>query len=92
MKKSMIASSTATLSNLKENEFIVAGVYRLKKKIGSGSFGEIYVAVHMLTKEEFAVKLEHTHVSVLGFNINSIFFKINWICSKRALVSNFIKF
>ncbi len=32
--------------------------YKLKKKIGEGSFGKIYIASNINTKEEFAVKLE----------------------------------
>ncbi len=36
----------------------VAGRYRLTKKIGSGSFGEIYKAVDIKTNSEVAVKLE----------------------------------
>ena len=32
--------------------------YKLRKKIGEGSFGKIYIAININTKEEFAVKLE----------------------------------
>jgi len=31
--------------------------YKLKKKIGEGSFGKIYIASDTNTKEEYAVKL-----------------------------------
>ena len=31
--------------------------YKLKKKIGEGSFGRIYVGVNIDTKEEYAIKL-----------------------------------
>ena len=31
--------------------------YKLVKKIGEGSFGEIYIAVHTDTREQYAVKL-----------------------------------
>lgn len=37
---------------------VVGGVYSIGRKLGSGSFGEIYVAKHTETLEEFAVKLE----------------------------------
>ena len=30
--------------------------FKIVKKIGEGSFGEIYIAVHTETKEQFAVK------------------------------------
>ena len=39
--------------------------YKLKKKIGEGSFGKIYIAIHIDTKEEYAIKL----VSKKFFNI-----------------------
>ena len=45
-----------------KSEFIVGDPakarYRLIRKIGSGSFGEIYQAVNISTGEEVAVKLE----------------------------------
>ncbi len=31
--------------------------YKLKKKIGEGSFGRIYIGVNTDTKEEYAIKL-----------------------------------
>ena len=31
--------------------------YKLKKKIGEGSFGKIYIASHIDTKVEYALKL-----------------------------------
>jgi serine/threonine protein kinase len=31
--------------------------YKLRKKIGEGSFGKIYIAINIDTKEEYAVKL-----------------------------------
>ena len=37
---------------------IMNGKYRLERKIGSGSFGEIYCATHLSSKQEVAVKLE----------------------------------
>ena len=50
-------SGTLLQSN---NDFYVGGStkYRLQKKIGSGSFGDIYLAVNINTSEEVAVKLE----------------------------------
>ncbi|EZG88496.1 casein kinase I [Gregarina niphandrodes] len=39
-------------------EIRVAGKYRLGKKLGSGSFGEIYMGRNMLTFEDVAIKLE----------------------------------
>ncbi|XP_012786850.1 casein kinase I-like [Ochotona princeps] len=39
-------------------EFIVGGKYQLLRKIGSGSFGDIYLAMNITNGEEVAVKLE----------------------------------
>ena len=36
----------------------VGGKYRLGRKIGSGSFGEIYLGVNVHNNEEVAIKLE----------------------------------
>jgi len=41
-----------------KSEFNVAGKYRLVRKIGSGSFGDIYLAINISNGEEVAVKLE----------------------------------
>ncbi|GLT42144.1 hypothetical protein SLA2020_161630 [Shorea laevis] len=39
-------------------EHVIGGKYRLGRKIGSGSFGELYLGVNIQTGEEAAVKLE----------------------------------
>ncbi|XP_042543037.1 casein kinase I-like [Dipodomys spectabilis] len=39
-------------------DFIVGEKYKLLRKIGSGSFGDIYLAVNVINSEEVAVKLE----------------------------------
>lgn len=41
------------------DSFIVNYKYRLVKKIGSGAFGNIYLAINMANGEEVAAKLEH---------------------------------
>ncbi|XP_020623753.1 casein kinase I-like [Orbicella faveolata] len=40
------------------SEFIVGGKYKLVRKIGSGSFGDIYQGINITNGEEVAVKLE----------------------------------
>ncbi|KAL9983527.1 hypothetical protein ACROYT_G005713 [Oculina patagonica] len=40
------------------SEFIVGGKYKLLRKIGSGSFGDIYQGLNITNGEEVAVKLE----------------------------------
>ena len=37
---------------------IVAKNYKLNKKLGSGAFGEIWKAVNIKTKHEYAIKFE----------------------------------
>ncbi|MXQ93864.1 hypothetical protein E5288_WYG008137 [Bos mutus] len=39
-------------------EFIVGGKYKLVRKIRSGSFGDMYLAINITNGEEVAVKLE----------------------------------
>ncbi|KAL5214505.1 hypothetical protein ABZP36_003657 [Zizania latifolia] len=39
-------------------ERVIGGKFKLGKKIGSGSFGELYLGVNLQTSEEVAVKLE----------------------------------
>jgi serine/threonine protein kinase len=39
-------------------EIRIGGKYRLGRKVGNGSFGEIYSGLNVLTNEEVAVKLE----------------------------------
>lgn len=41
-----------------KSEFLVNGKYRLVRKIGSGSFGDIYLGINVANGEELAVKLE----------------------------------
>ena len=43
-------------------DFIVATKYKLIRKIGSGSFGDIYLAINITNGEEVAVKMESNKV------------------------------
>ncbi|KAK2174843.1 hypothetical protein NP493_774g00022 [Ridgeia piscesae] len=45
-------------SGSSKSEFLVNGKYRLVRKIGSGSFGDIYLGINISNGEELAVKLE----------------------------------
>ncbi|XP_003742771.1 casein kinase I isoform X2 [Galendromus occidentalis] len=51
----MSATASSTTGRI---EFIVGGKYRLVRKIGSGSFGDIYLGLNITNGEEVAVKLE----------------------------------
>uniref|UniRef100_A0A1A9WFW3 non-specific serine/threonine protein kinase n=1 Tax=Glossina brevipalpis TaxID=37001 RepID=A0A1A9WFW3_9MUSC len=42
------------------SDVIVGGKYRLSRKIGSGSFGDIYLGISIQSGEEVAVKMEST--------------------------------
>lgn len=52
----MTSSVSSSLST--KSEFLVNGKYRLVRKIGSGSFGDIYLGINVSNGEELAVKLE----------------------------------
>jgi hypothetical protein len=56
-KKQKVMASGAVSSR---SEFIVGAKYRLVRKIGSGSFGDIYLGINITNGEEVAVKLEST--------------------------------
>jgi len=43
---------------LSQNELRVGNKYRLGRRIGSGSFGDIYLGTHIQTGDEVAIKLE----------------------------------
>ncbi|GLV34247.1 Casein kinase Ialpha [Carabus blaptoides fortunei] len=48
----------ASLMSSVYNGLIVGGKYRIFRKIGSGSFGDVYLAKNIKTGEEVAVKME----------------------------------
>ncbi|XP_071441664.1 casein kinase I-like, partial [Hetaerina americana] len=50
--------SLSLIRSLPSKDFIVCGKYRLVRKIGSGSFGDIYLGINITNGEEVAVKLE----------------------------------
>jgi casein kinase 1 alpha len=56
--KKMAASAGSSTTNPSKSDFLVNSKYRLVRKIGSGSFGDIYLGINVSTGEEVAVKLE----------------------------------
>ncbi|KAH7720523.1 casein kinase I isoform delta-like protein [Aphelenchoides avenae] len=58
MGSSTINSLLALAATQGPMELRVGGRYRLGRKIGSGSFGDIYLGENIVTREEVAIKLE----------------------------------
>lgn len=40
---------------------VIAKEYKISKKLGSGAFGEVFMAIHAKNRREVAVKLEHAN-------------------------------
>jgi len=57
-------------------ELRVGNKFRLGRKIGSGSFGDIYLGVNMQTGEEVAIKLECVKTKHPQLHIESKFYKL----------------
>uniref|UniRef100_A0A4W5KTH6 non-specific serine/threonine protein kinase n=1 Tax=Hucho hucho TaxID=62062 RepID=A0A4W5KTH6_9TELE len=57
-------------------ELRVGNKYRLGRKIGSGSFGDIYLGVNIATGEEVAIKLECVKTKHPQLHIESKFYKM----------------
>ena len=60
-----------------EMDIRIAGRFRLGRKLGSGSFGEIYIATDLTTQEEVAVKLEHRKTKHPQLHIECRFYKVS---------------
>lgn len=58
------------------NDRIVAGHFRIKDRLGAGSFGEIWSAENLKTGELVAVKLEHTGTRAPQLNFESKVYQI----------------
>jgi len=58
LPNSMTSEISTTVGTSEVPQQTIAGLFAVGKKLGSGSFGEIYRVVHILTHEEFAVKVE----------------------------------
>ena len=59
-----------------EMELRVGNKYRLGRKIGSGSFGDIYLGTNISTGEEVAIKLECIKTKHPQLHIESKFYKL----------------
>lgn len=50
--------SEQSLKRCSKADLLISGKYKIVRKLGAGSFGDIYMAVHVQTGEEVAVKME----------------------------------
>ena len=55
----------------------MGGRYRLGRKIGSGSFGDIYLATEISTGEEVAAKLEQSKTKHPQLHVECKFYKVS---------------
>ncbi|KAF8599351.1 kinase-like protein [Ceratobasidium sp. AG-I] len=62
------------------------GKYRLGKKIGSGSFGDIYLGVNIISGEEVAIKLESVKAKHPQLEYESKVYKTLAECDYNAMV------
>uniref|UniRef100_A0A453M0C7 Protein kinase domain-containing protein n=1 Tax=Aegilops tauschii subsp. strangulata TaxID=200361 RepID=A0A453M0C7_AEGTS len=49
-------------------EHIIAGKFKLGRKIGSGSFGELYLGINIQNGEEVGIKLVSADKPAYNFN------------------------
>ena len=64
----LITYKTPEIKSLNTMEQIpgkIANKYQIGKKIGAGSFGEIFAGVNLETKEEIAVKIVNNLINYL---------------------------
>uniref|UniRef100_A0A3P8ZR05 non-specific serine/threonine protein kinase n=2 Tax=Esox lucius TaxID=8010 RepID=A0A3P8ZR05_ESOLU len=71
-----IAREPCVSSTLNTMELRVGNKYRLGRKIGSGSFGDIYLGANIATGEEVAIKLECVKTKHPQLHIESKFYKM----------------
>lgn len=57
-KKAFVQVKAQTINMAESSSYLINGTYKLGVKLGSGSFGKIYSAVNVKTKQEVAVKIE----------------------------------
>lgn len=57
-------------------ELRVGGKYRVGRKIGSGSFGDIYLGTNVNSDEEVAIKLEYVRTKHPQLHIESKIYRI----------------
>ncbi len=57
-------------------ELRVGNKFRLGRKIGSGSFGDIYLGMNIATNEEVAIKLECVKTKHPQLHIEAKFYKL----------------
>jgi len=69
----VLSDSTTVISDM---DIRIAGRYRLGRKIGGGSFGDIYLATDVTTQEEVAVKLEHAKTKHPQLHVECKFYKV----------------
>merc|ERR1712096_484703 len=65
-----------TIYKINKIELRVGGKFRLGRKIGSGSFGDIYIGTNVQTGDEVAIKLEFSNTKHPQLHIECRFYEV----------------
>ena len=84
--------NNSELSVQMRNQIIINGKYRLLRKIGSGSFGDIYLGMNVNHGGEVAIKIESTDAKHPQLQYESRIYRVLITDSNSAYITAYCKF